>query len=654
MEIPHTVTARKDTGLFNAKVGIWLFLASEVMLFGGLFSAYVFLRIYADYPWPERALPIVPGLINTFVLIGSSVTVVFAWASLKMRQWRRFQIFMAITIGCAAVFMVLKTIEYKAKWGHQAVRMDDFTIIEGHAHYATILSDGKVEHFHTKKEATKAGEKDAEVANKAAAAAKGKDEESGGSGKADLWKAGKPFKANVLLFKPETIDFSLVRAHESWVNAMLEQTGKRNSKLITAEDIFLYGYIEDYSGTKSDPRSSKERAQKEAEMVKEYATAEEKRGHKFGENSLFIPAGTPLSYALLEKARKVFVAGRAHNAETRTAILRENWKSVRRDLPDDKYWDQAPEAKIDPAIQLDEQLDAEGNCTAGSKVVSLVSTLSFRMDPPQPIIIKRSWIKRPVKGQDGRAELRDDTSLNAGDGEGGASGLLESPLALSVDAIDFRWMAQKAEEAGNDPMEVIEQSWIFSKANKKGSTYKKIWKVHKKRIAELEQHLIDKYGKDEEGKPRRVATETDRYRVSWQDFVHYARAEHDRLMPGDSGFDDLRPKFWNGFAGPNHKDEEIHKLHAFPELEIPHHKVSLQSMFTPKWNTYYAIYFTLTGLHGLHVVGGALVLGYYLFFSKGLYRSNPERLANRVEIGGLFWHFVDLVWIFLFPILYLM
>jgi hypothetical protein len=550
--------------------------------------------------------------------------------------------------------MVLKTIEYKAKWEHQAVRMDDFTIIEGHAHYATILSDGKVEHFHTKNEAKKAGEKDAEVANKAAVAAKGKDEESGGSGKANLWKAGKPFKANVLLFKPETIDFSLVRAHESWVNAMLEQTGKRNSKLITAEDTFLYGHIEDYSGIKSDPRSSKERARKEAELVKEYATAEEKRDHKFGENSLFIPAGTPLSYALLEKARKVFVAGRAHNAETRTAILREKWKSVRRDLPDEKYWDQAPEARIDSATDLAEEVDEEGNCTAGSKVVSLVSTLSFRMDPPQPIIIKRSWIKRPVKGQDGRAELRDDTSLNAGEGEGGSTGLLESPLALSVDAIDFRWMAQKAEEAGNVPMEVIEQSWIFSKANKNGSTYKKIWKVHKKRIAELEQRLIDKYGKDEEGKPRRVATETDRYRVTWQDFMHYARAEHDRLMPGDSGFDDLRPKFWNGFAGPNHKDEEIHKLHAFPELEIPHHKVSLQSMFTPKWNTYYAIYFTLTGLHGLHVVGGALVLGYYLFFSKGLYRSDPEWLANRVEIGGLFWHFVDLVWIFLFPILYLM
>lgn len=134
MEIPFVVEPRKDTGLNNSKIGIWLFLASEVMLFGGLFSGYIFLRIYADYPWPERTLPVLPGLINTFILIGSSVTVVFAWVSLKLGQWRKFQVYMAITIVCAALFMVLKGIEYNAKFAHQAIRLDDYTVIEGHAH----------------------------------------------------------------------------------------------------------------------------------------------------------------------------------------------------------------------------------------------------------------------------------------------------------------------------------------------------------------------------------------------------------------------------------------------------------------------------------------------------------------------------------------
>ena len=54
MDIPYTVKDRPDTGLYNGKLGIWLFLASEVMLFGGLFSAYIFLRTGVD-TWPRGA-----------------------------------------------------------------------------------------------------------------------------------------------------------------------------------------------------------------------------------------------------------------------------------------------------------------------------------------------------------------------------------------------------------------------------------------------------------------------------------------------------------------------------------------------------------------------------------------------------------------------
>ena len=135
MEIPYIVNARKDTGLNNSKIAIWLFLASEVMLFGGLFSSYIFLRIFADYPWPERVLPVLPGLLNTFILIASSVTVVFAWASLKLRNWKAFKGYMSFTLACAAIFMVFKAFEYKAKLGHQNIQYNDWTSIEGHVHY---------------------------------------------------------------------------------------------------------------------------------------------------------------------------------------------------------------------------------------------------------------------------------------------------------------------------------------------------------------------------------------------------------------------------------------------------------------------------------------------------------------------------------------
>jgi cytochrome c oxidase subunit 3 len=120
MEIPYTVTARPDTGLWNAKVGIWLFLASEVMLFGGLFSAYVFLRLDAEPgAWPHGLLNVPVGTMNTAILIASSVTVVMAWASLKMRRFRAYWWYMLVTILCGVIFLAVKLLyEWPQKFEH--------------------------------------------------------------------------------------------------------------------------------------------------------------------------------------------------------------------------------------------------------------------------------------------------------------------------------------------------------------------------------------------------------------------------------------------------------------------------------------------------------------------------------------------------------
>ena len=123
MDIPYTVTARPDTGLWNAKVGIWLFLASEVMLFGGLFSAYIFLRLDAEPGfWPHGLLNVPVGTMNTAILIASSVTVVLAWAALKMRQFARYKFYMAVTIICGIIFLVVKlAFEWPQKFEHFGV-----------------------------------------------------------------------------------------------------------------------------------------------------------------------------------------------------------------------------------------------------------------------------------------------------------------------------------------------------------------------------------------------------------------------------------------------------------------------------------------------------------------------------------------------------
>ena len=111
MNIPYTVEARPDTGLHNCKLGIWLFLASEVMLFGALFSTYILLRVGA-IEWPHGELSVLLGAINTFILIASSVTMVLAWANLKLDNFNKGRLFLIITIVLAAVFLVNKYFEY--------------------------------------------------------------------------------------------------------------------------------------------------------------------------------------------------------------------------------------------------------------------------------------------------------------------------------------------------------------------------------------------------------------------------------------------------------------------------------------------------------------------------------------------------------------
>jgi heme/copper-type cytochrome/quinol oxidase subunit 3 len=119
IEIPYVSQERPDTGLYNAKLGVWLFLASEVMLFGALFSSYVLLRTGAE-TWPHGAdiLDVPLATFNTLVLIASSVTMVLSWASLQMKRFDRYRLFMGLTILCGVVFLVAKGFEYRAKLEH--------------------------------------------------------------------------------------------------------------------------------------------------------------------------------------------------------------------------------------------------------------------------------------------------------------------------------------------------------------------------------------------------------------------------------------------------------------------------------------------------------------------------------------------------------
>jgi cytochrome c oxidase subunit III len=123
--IPYMVEPHPVTGIPNGKFGIWLFLASEVMLFGALFSSYVLIRTGAPH-WPpegglsSEVLNVPLATVNTAVLITSSITMVLSWASLKLGNLGRFKLWMGATIVLAFVFLVIKYFEYEHKFslGH--------------------------------------------------------------------------------------------------------------------------------------------------------------------------------------------------------------------------------------------------------------------------------------------------------------------------------------------------------------------------------------------------------------------------------------------------------------------------------------------------------------------------------------------------------
>jgi heme/copper-type cytochrome/quinol oxidase subunit 3 len=502
MDIPYTVSARPDTGLYNAKLGIWLFLASEVMLFGGLFSAYIFLRVGADYPWPIHELEVLPGFVNTMVLIASSVTVVMAWASLKLRKFGQFKLYMALTVACAAVFMVLKAYEYNKKFHHYAVTLEDGTVITGH-----FPDEGYLIRF----------------------------------GEVNQLTLTIPVETSGLAADP------LKRV-------MPFETGDGDVTFTTA----------DGSEVKLD---------------------------RAGWSQL---------------RANVVAAAREKNREQK-ARLRERIADKRKEV-----------------AAVEESGDAEGVRAARAELLGLERSLgSLNVVPPQTVRLTSS---RPLSFAVKRSAIftYTDASITFRDGTVAKGKLVEDRMTIEVDGVDTRSVVDKEKSLA------WEDRYL-------GEEWRKVFVARK-------EHALTSFEEKYKGKRDPLKSATLQVDAYFLKIKNDSPAYHAPKGAGGQAAVGL-PVLASGSA-------DGHGHH--PKLLLEKKDVTFFSNYTPKLNTFYAIYFTLTGLHGLHVVAGALVLFYFGFLNNGLLRSNPEHLANRVEVGGLFWHFVDLVWIFLFPLLYLL
>ena len=124
--------------------------------------------------------------------------------------------------------------------------------------------------------------------------------------------------------------------------------------------------------------------------------------------------------------------------------------------------------------------------------------------------------------------------------------------------------------------------------------------------------------------------------------VEYHDKYEDKLIPGK-----VIPGRTFSPEVAHEGDTDPHKLHVPAGMHESQVKLFLKQV-----EMFYWIYFAMTGMHALHMIIGAGLLLYLIIFSlRG--RFDPE-YHSPVEVIGLYWHFVDIVWIFLFPLLYLL
>ena len=118
-----------------ATLGMWVFLVTEVMFFGGLLMAYLLYRVWYPVAWAEGSLEldIYLGGFNTVVLIGSSLTMALAVRSAQTGAPRATVNWLLVTMALGLTFLVVKIFEYKHKWDVNHIPGPNFVMEGPHA-----------------------------------------------------------------------------------------------------------------------------------------------------------------------------------------------------------------------------------------------------------------------------------------------------------------------------------------------------------------------------------------------------------------------------------------------------------------------------------------------------------------------------------------
>lgn len=153
-EVPHYFQNHSQWDSIN-QLGMWLFLATEVLFFGGLFVGFILLK--GRYPEAFEAghneLSVFYGGLNTVVLLASSLTVALAIQASDSNNKDRIIKLLWATMALAGIFLVIKTIEYTGKWNSCLLPGNLFGFPELDAAGAPAIKDGIIQYAAHCKEA---------------------------------------------------------------------------------------------------------------------------------------------------------------------------------------------------------------------------------------------------------------------------------------------------------------------------------------------------------------------------------------------------------------------------------------------------------------------------------------------------------------------
>jgi len=125
----------------SAKLGMWLFLATEILFFGGLFCAYAVYR--SNHPevfiFGHHFLDKSLGALNTVILICSSLTAAWAVRAAQLKQIRVLKLMLVLTLLCAFGFLGVKAVEYNSKWKHGLLWARQYNPHVDHEEAAEVL-----------------------------------------------------------------------------------------------------------------------------------------------------------------------------------------------------------------------------------------------------------------------------------------------------------------------------------------------------------------------------------------------------------------------------------------------------------------------------------------------------------------------------------